>query len=247
VVVPAYNEGPRIGQSIARLRCALADIAGHGGVELVVVDDGSSDDTASRASEGGADALISLGHNRGKGAAVRAGVMAARGRTIAFTDADLSYPPEQLVDLLGAAEAGWDFVAGSRQHLGTTTLLRAGRLRKASGRVFNLLVRTVLHGAYRDTQCGMKAFRREAARLLFSCGRIDGFAFDAELFQVADRLGLSVIEVPVTLANVSTSTVRVGPDALRMVLDLFRIRRWAKRGCYDRGHVEPAPEQPSRS
>jgi dolichyl-phosphate beta-glucosyltransferase len=91
----------------------------------------------------------------------------------------------------------------------------------------------VLLGQYRDTQCGLKAFRADAARLLFAHTHVDGFAFDVELFHLAERYRLSLAEVPVELANSSTSSVRVGVDALRMVRDLFRVRRWAARGVYD--------------
>jgi glycosyltransferase involved in cell wall biosynthesis len=202
-------------------------------VEIVVVDDGSGDATASDARAGGADVVIVQPENRGKGAAVRAGMLAATGRVAAFTDADLSYPPEQLTTLLANVEDGWDMVVGSRKHVGTTTLVRARRLREVTGRVFNLLSEVVLLGQYRDTQCGLKAFRGDVARSLFSRTRVDRFAFDVELFHLAERDRLSVLEVPVSLANSSVSTIRVGADSLRMVRDLFRIRRWGGQGAYD--------------
>jgi dolichyl-phosphate beta-glucosyltransferase len=97
----------------------------------------------------------------------------------------------------------------------------------------------VLLGQYRDTQCGLKAFRADAARLLFAHARVDGFAFDVELFHLAERYRLSLAEVPVELANSTTSSVRVGIDALRMLRDLFRVRRWAAAGLYD---LDPADE-----
>jgi putative flippase GtrA len=230
VVLPAYREAPRIGDTIAAVRAALADV---GPVEVVVVDDGSGDATASAARAAGADLVIEQPHNRGKGAAVRAGVLAATGRVIAFTDADLSYAPRQLATLLVNVEDGWDMVVGSRRHVDTITLVRARRLREVTGRVFNLLSEVVLLGQYRDTQCGLKAFRGDVARSLFSRARVDRFAFDVELFHLAERDRLSVLEVPVSLANSSVSTIRVGADSLRMVVDLFRIRRWGGQGAYD--------------
>jgi hypothetical protein len=160
-------------------------------------------------------------------------MLAATGRVAAFTDADLSYPPEQLTTLLANVEDGWDMVVGSRKHVGTTTLVRARRLREVTGRVFNLLSEVVLLGQYRDTQCGLKAFRGDVARSLFSRTRVDRFAFDVELFHLAERDRLSGLEVPVSLANSSVSTIRVGADSLRMVRDLFRIRRWGGQGAYD--------------
>ena len=233
VVVPAYREGSGVARTVEQLRLALADVADAGGLEVVVVDDGSGDDTADYARAAGADQVLVQPSNRGKGAAVRAGMLAAHGRAVAFTDADLSYPPDQLLRLLAEVESGWDVVVGSRRHADTTTLVRNRRLREVSGRLFNTLTVAVLLGQYRDTQCGLKAFRADAARLLFSHARVDGFAFDVELFHLAERYRLSLAEVPVELANSTTSSVRVGVDAVRMLRDLFRVRRWAAAGLYD--------------
>jgi dolichyl-phosphate beta-glucosyltransferase len=237
VVVPAFREERRIGATLAELRTDLAEV-GAEDLEVIVVDDGSPDATARAARTGGADVVIELTPNQGKGAAVRAGVLAATGRTIAFIDADLSYAPAQLFGLLAEVEAGWDMVVGSRRHVETTTLVRAGRLREAGGRAINALTMAVLLGQYRDTQCGIKAFRSDAARLMFGRARIDRFAFDVELFHLAERYRLSLTEVPVSLANSSSSTVRVGLDALRVLRDIFRIRRWASRGVYDLTEAE---------
>ena len=233
VVIPAYEEEERIAVTVRRVREALAAV--EGGVEIVVVDDGSGDATADEAKAGGADVVVVQPANRGKGAAVRAGVRAASGRTIAFTDADLAYDPVQIVGLLDAVESGWDVVVGSRQHEHTTTLVRAGRLREIGGRVVNRLTHIVLLGDYRDTQCGLKAFRSDAAAAIFGRSRIDGFAFDVEIFVVAERNGLAVSDLPVTVENSTRSTVRVVRDATRLVRDLFRIRRWARRGVYELG------------
>jgi dolichyl-phosphate beta-glucosyltransferase len=230
VVIPAYGEAARIGDVIARLR---EELAPAGPVEVIVVDDGSNDGTADAARAGGADQVIAQPVNRGKGAAVRAGMLAARGRTVAFTDADLAYPPGQLLDLLAQIESGWDVVVGSRRHVDTSTLVRARRLREVTGRGFNLLTLLVLLGQYRDTQCGIKAFRSDVARVLFGHSTIDRFAFDVELFHLAERYRLSLTEVPVTVVNTDASTMRVGTDAARMVLDLFRIRRAGSRGDYE--------------
>jgi putative flippase GtrA len=232
VVVPAYDESERIGDTVARLRAGLALVSADGGLEIVVVDDGSPDDTVGAARAAGADQALRLPQNRGKGAAVRAGVLAARGRTIAFTDADLAYSPDQILSLLLHVEEGWDMVVGSRRHTGTTTLVKARRIREIGGRVINCFTLALLLGQYRDTQCGLKAFRSEAARLLFAQTRIDGFAFDIELFHLAERYELSLLEVPVRVENSERSTVKIARDAARLVGDLVRIRRWAKAGLY---------------
>ncbi|MCX7619691.1 MAG: glycosyltransferase [Acidimicrobiales bacterium] len=231
VVIPAYRE-QRIGETVERLRSELEKVAEDGGLEILVVDDGSGDGTAERAEAAGADQVIRFSSNRGKGAAVRAGMLAARGRAIAFTDADLSYSPDQILGLLEQIESGWDVVVGSRRHTDTTTLVRARRLREIGGRVINLFTYAVLLGHHRDTQCGLKAFRSDVARLIFSRSRIDGFAFDVEVFHLVEEYGLSLAEVPVRVQNTTSSTVRVVRDALRLLRDLFRIRRWSRLGVY---------------
>jgi glycosyltransferase involved in cell wall biosynthesis len=233
VVVPAYGEAERIGDTVRRLRKDLDLVTETGGLEIVVVDDGSSDATAVEARRAGADQVLVLPVNQGKGAAVRTGVLAARGRTVAFTDADLSYSPDHLVELLEQVESGWDVVVGSRRHDDTTTLVRARRVREIGGRAINLLTRVVLLGNYRDTQCGLKAFRSDVARVIFGHSRIDGFAFDVEVFHLLELYQLSLAEVPVRVVNSSRSTVHVVPDALRTVRDVFRVRRWSMQGRYD--------------
>ncbi|MFN0029857.1 MAG: glycosyltransferase [Acidimicrobiales bacterium] len=232
VVVPAYCEQERIGQTVARLHHELAAVAADGGLEVIVVDDGSADATAQAARDAGAEVVVDGRANTGKGGAVRDGVLVARGRTVAFTDADLAYSPDQLMGLLVEVERGWDMVVGSRRHTGTTTLVKARRIREIGGRLINLLTTTLLLGQYRDTQCGLKAFRSDAARLLFAQTRINGFAFDIELFHLAERYELSVLEVPVRVENSERSTVKVARDAMRLAWDLVRVRRWAKQGLY---------------
>ncbi len=233
VVVPAFREADRIGVTVRAIRDALESLDRAGDLEVVVVDDGSDDDTAAQAEAAGADVVVRSSPNRGKGAAVRLGVLAAHGRTVAFTDADLSYAPEQLLVLLDGVEAGWDVVVGSRQHVETRTVVRAGRLREVGGRVINVLTGMVLLGRYRDTQCGLKAMRSDVGRVVFSHSRIDGFAFDVEMFHLIERYRLTLLEVPVEVVNSSRSTVNVARDAALLVRDLFRIRRWGRIGRYE--------------
>jgi glycosyltransferase involved in cell wall biosynthesis len=236
VIVPAYAEAGRIGTTVRALRAALHRVDDDGGLELIVVDDGSPDTTAADARQAGADEVISLPANRGKGAAVRAGMLAARGRTRAFTDADLAYSPDQLLTLLAKVEEGWDVVVGSRRHVEATTLVRARRVRAVGGRAFSLATSWLVLGQERDTQCGLKAFSADAARRIFSRGQLDSFAFDVEIFLLARRWGLKLTEVPVSVQNFDASTVHVTTDALRMVLDLWRVHRWARSGYYDSEH-----------
>ena len=230
VVVPAYNEARRIATTVERL-CRVTGTL-EGGVEIVVVDDGSGDPTAAVAAGAGAR-VVRLPVNRGKGAAVRAGMQEARGRTVVFIDADLAYPPAQVLDVLAAVEAGWDVAVGSRRHPASTDQAGMPWLRIVSGRAFNLLTATVLLGQYRDTQCGLKGFRSDVAARLCRVTRLDGFAFDVEVLHLVERWRLSLTEVPVTLVAAPGSSVRVGPDAVRMVRDLFRVRRAAAGVGYD--------------
>ena len=238
VVVPAYRESDRIASTVEQIRVALGGLDRAGELEIVVVDDGSPDDTADRAEAAGADQVIRCAPNRGKGSAVRQGMLAARGRTVAFTDADLSYAPEQLLRLLEGVEAGWDVVVGSRQHVETRTVVRAGRLREVGGRIINVTTGIVLLGRYRDTQCGLKAMRSDVARVIFGHTRIDGFAFDVEVFHLVERYRFSLLEVPVEVVNSSRSTVNVLRDAIRLVRDLFRIRRAGRIGYYEASAAE---------
>lgn len=235
VVVPAYREERRIEATVVALVETLAGPLGRGGLEIVVVDDGSGDATAGRASGAGADRVVVLPLNRGKGAAVRAGVLACTGSTVVFTDADLSYPPSQVLRLLEQVELGWDVVVGSRTHTETRTLIASSRVRELTGRVFNRVTAVVLDRRFGDTQCGLKAFHRDAATEIFGRSRIDGFAFDVELLWLAGHLGCSIEEVPVELASAEGSTVRLNVDPIRMVRDLWRIRRGAARSSYGPG------------
>ena len=233
VVIPAFREADRIAATVSAVRDQLAAVAAHGGLEILVADDGSDDGTADAARAAGADTVLQLTPNRGKGAAVRDGVLAASGRTVAFTDADLSYPPEQISRLLHAVEQGWDVVVGSRQHTDTLTVVAAGRLREFGGRVINVLTGLVLLGRYRDTQCGLKAMRRDVGQLVFSRMQVNGFAFDVELFHLVERYRLTLCEVPVAVVNSERSTVHVVRDAWRLVRDLFAIRFRSRRGAYE--------------
>ncbi len=232
VILPAYNEEDRIAASIAAVHETLAPTLGADDLEILVVDDGSVDDTPAVAERAGARVLRQPA-NRGKGAAVRRGVLEARGRSVVFTDADLAYRPELLLTVLEEIEQGWDMVVGSRRHQHTNVLVRAGRLRELGGRMVNHLTRLVLLGHFRDTQCGLKGFQADIARIVFERTRIDGFAFDVELFLIAEQDQLSLREIPVSVETRTGSSVRVVADFAALMVDLFRIRRWVGQGVYE--------------
>ena len=241
VVVPAYREADRIAATVSRIRTELAAVVEPADLEVVVADDGSDDGTADAAVAAGADVVVRLDHNRGKGAALREGVRAASGRTVAFTDADLAYAPSQVAGFLEAVESGHDMVVGSRRHAGSTAVVGAGRLRQAGGRLVNLATHALLLGQYRDTQCGLKAFRADVARALFDATTIDGFALDVELFHLAERWRLTLAEVPVQVEHSERTTVRALHDGLAMLGNLVLIRQRARRGRYPADAGLPAP------
>ncbi len=250
LVIPVYREADRIADTVTRVRDELGPLVGAAELEIVVVDDGSGDATADEARRAGADQVLVQPQNRGKGAAVRTGMLASTGRARAFTDADLAYAPAQVAGLLEAIEDGWDVVVGNRHHVDTTTVVEASWLREAGHRMVNGATRTVLLGRHQDTQCGLKAFRSDVAELIFSHARIDGFAFDVELFMLAERYGLSLIEVPVEVENSELSTVKVARDSLRLLVDLGRIRAAMASGTYELAPGELdrlAPEAPRGS
>jgi dolichyl-phosphate beta-glucosyltransferase len=151
---------------------------------------------------------------------------------VAFTDADLAYPPDHLLRVLAAVEAGWDVVIGNRRHPESTGLASSG-LRAFGSRVVNRLASVALLAAPLDTQCGLKGFRGDVARRLFAATRIDGFAFDIELLHLVERAGWSMTEIPVHLdEREAGSTVRVVSDMALLARDLVRVRFWASTGAY---------------
>jgi dolichyl-phosphate beta-glucosyltransferase len=235
VVIPAYNEAARIGPTVARVIAYLdgrADLAGRW--EVIVVDDGSRDTTAdvARAAAGGearARVLVQPA-NRGKGAAVKAGVLASAGDRVLFSDADLATPIEELEKLEAALAAGADVAIASRALPDSDIRVRQHRLRETMGRTFNVVVRALMAqavGGVRDTQCGFKLFTRAAADALFGALTIDAFAFDVELLVLA-RGRFRVAEVPVVWRHVEESKVSPGRDAVRMFADVVRLR-WRHR------------------
>lgn len=234
IVVPAYREEAVLPESIARIR-AYFDGTGTP-YEIVVVDDGSPDGTsevAGRALAGGAGRVVRLAENRGKGAAVRAGVLAAAGRWVLVTDADLSTPIEEHERLARACrDRDLDGAIGSRGLAESNVEVRQGPLRQTMGRTFNALVRAMTGLRFKDTQCGFKWLDRERFLPLFEQMVVDRFAWDVELLFLAGRLGLTVAEVPVTWRNVEDSRVGLIGDPVNMLLDVARVRLRFRRGLY---------------
>lgn len=231
VVIPAFNEATRLPRSLARITDYL-ERAGRA-YELVVVDDGSSDGTAERAREATKGPLTVLRNegNRGKGHAVRRGMLAARGTWRLMTDADLSTPIEEVDRLLAVAEGGADVVIASRALPGANIEVHQPWYRENMGRAFNFMVRVLAVPGIHDTQCGFKLFSARAAETCFGSARLDGFSFDVEALYLALRHGLRVVELPVTWRNDAATRVGAWRGFLAF-LDLARIRTNAWRGRY---------------
>lgn len=226
IVIPAYNEELRLPKTLlaAREYFVSAGVA-H---EIIVVDDGSADDTARVVrsfSELSPDVrLLTYPKNRGKGYAVKFGVLNAGGRRILFCDADGATPFSELDRLMEAIDAGADIAIGSRALHSTHTAVKAQLHRKVLGRIFNGIVNMAILPGIADTQCGFKLFRAETVRPIFGRQRMEGFSFDVEVLYLARKCGYRIVEVPVNWTNVPGSKVNLVRDSLRMLRDVAKIR-----------------------
>lgn len=238
IVVPAYNEGRRLPGTLETL-CAYLQSRPMRAKEIVVVDDGSSDQTAEIVREWSVRnpmvRLLQNPGNRGKGYAVRAGFGEARSEWVLFTDADLSTPIEDLSRLEAAiAESGADGAIASRALDRSLVGKRQAVGREISGRVFNLFVRLMTGLPYRDTQCGFKLLRRDVAQALAARQRLEGFGFDVEILYIARRLGYRIEEVAVRWYNAEGTKVSFF-KGLAAFGDPLRVRWNDLRGRYRQG------------
>lgn len=244
IVIPAYNESVRIRPTLDELLRYLREQAWD--AEILVVNDGSSDSTAEIVREYGKlhpqVLLVENPGNRGKGYSVRNGMLHARGDVCLFTDADLSSPITEAPKLFDAIAQGADIAIGSRWLCTELQTERQPLYRQAFGRIFNLALRIILGLRFADTQCGFKAFRRDAAHRIFPLQRIERWGFDPEILYLARRAGLRVEEVPVLWAHSEGTRLHPFRDGLRMFVELLRIRWYAMTGEYA-ASAHPSPEK----
>jgi glycosyltransferase involved in cell wall biosynthesis len=247
IVIPAYNEGGRIP---ATLDSVISCVRKFGwDAEIIVVNDGSSDNTAAVVREIAKSApelrLIENPGNRGKGYSVRSGILQALGEVVMFTDADLSSPMEEAQRLFDAIAAGADIAIGSRWLESSRQTHRQPFYRQFFGRCFNAATRAIMRLPFADTQCGFKAFTRHAAQTVFQLQTIERWGFDPEILFIALKRGFRVVEVPVSWAHDARTRMSYLRDGITMLEELARVRWNAFTGHYNKTieHIHRAPQQ----
>src|SRR5579863_2066381 len=249
IVIPAYNEETRLGATLDRI---LAYVRQQGwDAEIIVVNDGSRDKTADLVREFAEKnpivRLVENPGNRGKGYSVRHGMLKARGDVVVFSDADLSSPIEEMPKLLDAISQGADIAIGSRWLRAELQTQRQSVHRQIFGRVFNLLMRMILGLKFKDTQCGFKAFTRQAAQTILPLQRIERWGFDPEILFLARKFGLRVDEIPVRWGHSGETRIHPVLDGSRMFQEMLRVRWYDITGKYDgvsMGAAQPAKSLP---
>ena len=235
IIIPSYNEESRLPGSLEKIASYIN--ARQRKTEVIVVDDGSTDRTATVARQYAEKIsnlrVLSNGVNRGKGFSVRHGSLEAKGNIILFTDADLSAPIEEADKLLRALD-DHDVAIGSRAMNRQLIEAHQSAFREFAGVLFNKIVRTILRLPFVDTQCGFKAFRGDRCQIIFEQQTIERFGFDPELLYLARHHGLSIVEVPVRWSHSPATKVSLLKDSVQMFADVFIIRWNGLMGRYRR-------------
>src|SRR5258708_30600552 len=235
IVIPAYNESARIDDALDRVLSCVAEQGWD--AEVLVVDDGSRDDTAAIVQRWMVKHprlhLVQNPGNKGKGYSVRNGLLQDAGDIVIFTDAALSAPREEAERLIAAIHAGADVAIGSSWMDRTRQTIHQPLYRQFFGRCFNWITRTVMGLPFKDTQCGFKAFKREAAQVIFRLQTIERWGFDPEILFIARKLKYTIREVPVTWGHDERSRISYLKDGMKMLEEMAVIRANSVRGRYD--------------
>lgn len=235
IVIPAYNECARIEETLERVLTCVDEQGWD--AEVLVVDDGSTDETPQIVQRWMQTHprlhMVRNPGNRGKGYSVRNGLLQAAGDVVLFTDADLSAPMEEGTRLLEALHAGADVAIGSRWLEKQRQTIHQPLYRRFFGRCFNWVTRKVMGLPFKDTQCGFKAFKRDAAQTIFRLQTIERWGFDPEILFIARKLKYKIVEVPVTWGHDERSRISYLKDGMQMLKEMAQIRSNFMRGRYD--------------
>lgn len=234
VIIPAYNEENRIVKTLLTISEYMKTQLYT--AEIIVVDDGSTDRTVNAVENlrGRIDNLLIVlnGYNRGKGYSVKNGFLNGKGNFLLFSDADLATPIEETPKMLKMMESGYDVAFGSRGLRESDIKIHQPWYREIMGRVFNVLVRAIAVGGFKDTQCGFKCFTREAALQICKRQKMERFSFDVEMLYIANKLRYKIKEVPIQWFDSPHSKVNALKDSYKMFMDVLRIRINDLKGLY---------------
>jgi dolichyl-phosphate beta-glucosyltransferase len=246
IVIPAFNEKARIGATLSEVICCVEE--NRWNAEIIVVDDGSTDNTADIVKTFAAQypfvRLLPNESNRGKGYSVRNGLLNASGDIVLFTDADLSAPIHEANRLISAIREGADVAIGSRWLERGRQTIKQPLYRRFFGRCFNVVTRMIMQLPFADTQCGFKAFTRQAAQTIFQLQRIERWGFDPEILFIALKRGYVVREVPVTWGHDERTRISYLKDGMQMLKELVYVRWNALTGVYGKAVNEYSRQIP---
>ena len=229
IIIPAYNEEKRLSTTVTNLSSFLK--SNNIESEIIIINDGSIDNTSKIDIPNGNTRMINLFKNIGKGGAIKEGVLSSMGDIIIFIDSDNSIDIGHIKDAVSILNNGYDIVIGSRELKDSITIKDQSRIRKTAGRIFRILVKSIGLSSMKDTQCGFKAFKGNIAKEIFKKARIKSFAFDVEILCIAKVDKCKVKEIPVKWTNSEDSRVTL-KSIFIMFLDIIRIRYYLSSGKY---------------
>jgi len=228
IIIPVYNEEKRLHASLSKIVDYVREKGISNNSEIIVVNDGSQDNSVSVINQFKENydfiKLVDYKDNKGKGYAVKKGVLSAKGQYILFMDADLSTPLEEINKVIGFLDKEYDISIGSRGLKDSDRVIRQPIYRQTMGKIFNLMVRLLLIKNIKDTQCGFKCFKKEVAREIFNQTVIDRFSFDVEILYIAQKKGYRIKEVPVKWYNSPDSKVGLIKDSSKMLFEILKIK-----------------------